>query len=214
MTNSINFEAFMRTPAGRKLQAESEKYIADLKAERDKKKEDLKAKEFIYGELTTGASHLRNTQLYRVIEGVPSVVETNSWGQINNITPLKGYEDVTPALANDIKNADPLTYRRLRANDLKDITKSDEYYQTEIYSENCPVEIFDTYIKRPSNNPESPRYSQDWLEHYDSPRDFENGESKQLKQLTELYSTENLRGIAQDIRDIQTEIENIEKEIY
>ncbi|PFW56428.1 hypothetical protein COL13_14755 [Bacillus cereus] len=214
MTNSINFEAFMRTPAGRKLQAESEKYIADLKAERDKKKEDLKAKEFIYGELTTGASHLRNTQLYRVIEGIPSVVETNEWGQVANITPLKGYEDVTPALAEDIKNADPLTYRRLRANDLKDITKSDEYYQTEIYSENRPVELFDAYIQRPSNNPESPRYSKDCLEHYDSPRDLENGESKQLKQLTELYSTENLRGIAQDIRNLQTEIENIEKEIY
>lgn len=214
MTNSINLEAFLNSPVGRKLQNEAEKHIANLKEERDQKKEQLKSKEFVYGELTTGASHLRNTQLYRVIEGVPTVVETNSWGQINNITPLKGYEDITPALADDIKKADPLTYRRLRANDLKDITKSDEYYQTEIYSENCPVELFDAYIQRPSNDPESPRYSKDWLDHYDSPKDFEKGESKQLKQLTELYSTENLRGIAQDIRNLQKEIESIEKEIY
>lgn len=214
MKNSINLEAFLNSPVGRKLQNEAEKHISKLKTERDKKKEDLKAKEFIYGELTTGASHLRNTQLYRLIEGVPSVVETNSWGQVDKITPLKGYKDVSPALAEDIKKSDPLTYRRLRANDLKDITKSDEYYQAEIYSENRPVELFDAYIQRPSNNPESPRYSKDWLDHYDSPKDFENGESKQLKQLTELYSTDNLRGIAQDIRNLQTEIENIEKEIY
>ncbi|HDR7941219.1 TPA: hypothetical protein QCY47_000579 [Bacillus wiedmannii] len=214
MTNSINLEAFFNSPVGRRLQNEAEQYITNLKEERDKKKEDLKAKEFIYGELTTGAAHLRNTQLYRVIEGVPSVVETNSWGQINNITPLKGYEDITPALADDIKKADPLTYRRLRANDLKDIIKSDEYYQTEIYSEECPVEIFDAYIQRASNDPESPRYSKDWLDHYDSPKDFENGESKQLKQLGKLYSTENLREKAQEIRDLQTEIEAIEKEIY
>ncbi|MCU4884041.1 hypothetical protein [Bacillus albus] len=214
MTNSINFEAFMRTPAGRKLQAESEKYIADLKAEHAEKKEQLKSKEFVYGELTTGASHLRNVQLYREIEGIPSVVDTNSWGQVDKITPLKNYGDISPTLAEDIKKANPLVYRRLRSNDLKDIPKSDDFYETEIYSENCPVEIFDAYIQRPSNDPESPRYSKDWLDHYNSPKDFENGESKQLKQLTELYSTENLRGIAQDIRNLQTEIENIEKEIH
>lgn len=214
MTNSINLEAFLNSPVGRKLQNEAEKHIAKLKEERDKKKETLKAKEFIYGELTTGASHLRNVQLYREIEGIPSVVETNSWGQVDKITPLKNYGDVPPALAEDIKKTNPLVYRRLRSNDLKDIPKSDEYYETEIYSEKCPVELFDAYIQRPSNDPESPRYSKDWLDYYDSPKDFENGESKQLKQLTELYSTDNLRGIAQDIRNLQTEIENIEKEIY
>ncbi|OXC00147.1 MULTISPECIES: hypothetical protein [Bacillus] len=214
MKNSINLEAFLNSPVGRKLQNEAEKHISKLKEERDKKKETLKAKEFIYGELTTGASHLRNVQLYREIEGIPSVVETNSWGQVDKITPLKNYGDVPPTLAEDIKKANPLVYRRLRSNDLKDIPKSDAFYETEIYSENCPVEIFDAYIQRPSNDPGSPRYSRDWLDHYNSPKDFENGESKQLKQLTELYSTENLRVIAQDIRALQTEIENIEKEIY
>ncbi|HFK1754362.1 TPA: hypothetical protein ACGXP3_004846 [Bacillus cereus] len=214
MTNSINLEAFLNSPVGRKLQNEAEKHIAKIKEERDQKKEQLKSKEFVYGELTTGASHLRNVQLYREIEGIPSVVETNSWGQVDKITPLKNYGDISPTLAEDIKKANPLVYRRLRANDLKDIPKSDAFYETEIYLEKCPVEIFDAYIQRPSNDPESPRYSRDWLDHYDSPKDFENGESKQLKQLTELYSTENLRGIAQDIRDLQTEIESIEKEIY
>ncbi|PGZ58536.1 hypothetical protein COE58_22805 [Bacillus cereus] len=214
MTNSINFEAFMRTPAGRKLQAESEKYIADLKAERDKKQETLEKKDLVYQELLFGANQLRSTQLYRVIEGVPSILETDDSSRITKISPLKGFGEVDSALAQQIKEADPLTYRRLRANDLKDIPKSDEYYESEIYSENCPVEVFDAYIVRPSRDPQSPRYAEDWMGHYENLMDYEKGDSIHLKQTVNLYSTENLRGMAQEIRDIQKEIESIEKEIY
>ncbi|HDR7285539.1 hypothetical protein SIL04_10060 [Bacillus cereus group sp. BfR-BA-00331] len=214
MTKSINFEAFMRTPAGRKLQAESEKYIADLKAERDKKKETLEKKDLVYRELLFGANQLRSTQLYRTIEGVPSIVETDDSSRITKISPLKGFGEIDSALAQQIKEKDPLTYRRLRANDLKDIPKTDAYYESEIYSENCPVEVFDAYIVRPSKDPQSPRYAEDWMGYYENLSDYEKGDSIHLKQTVNLYSEENVRGMAQEIRDIQKEIESIEKEIY
>ncbi|MCC2471954.1 terminase small subunit [Bacillus pacificus] len=154
------------------------------------------------------------TELLSELSAIARGNETDDSSRITKISPLKGYGEVDSALAQQIKEKDPLTYRRLRANDLKDIPKTDAYYESEIYSENCPVEVFDAYIVRPSKDPQSPRYAEDWMGHYENLTDYEKGDSIHLKQTVNLYSTENLRGMAQEIRDIQKEIETIEKEIY
>lgn len=213
MTN-IDMNSLLQSPLGRKLIKDAENYLSDLKAAKNQKKEELSRLQNRYANYTMGRPEHRMTQIFEIVEGVPTVVETNQEGRVSQITPLSEFGEVDPLLADQIKSKDEVIYRRLRNNDLQSVSRSDEYYKAEVYGEGQPFEIFEAYVKRPSNDPDSPRYSKDWWANYEGMEDYDAGNSKYLKVLSEDYSLENVREIASKIRKVEGEIEAIDAQIY
>ncbi|MEH7459166.1 hypothetical protein V7183_18695 [Bacillus sp. JJ1127] len=217
MTN-IGMESLLRSPLGRKLINDAEKYMNDLKETKAEKVTKLQGLEKLYGELAVGVPEHKNREFYRKVDGVPCIISTNAGGRVHRITPLANYiEDVGQPksfLAHEIKSSDEITYKRMRANDLPSVSRSDEYYQTEIFGEGQPMEIFDAYITRPSNDPESPRFDADWWKYYEGAESYDAGITQHIKQLNGIYSDENIINVASRIQELKEEIQEIDTQIY
>ncbi|PET17562.1 hypothetical protein CN513_14200 [Bacillus cereus] len=205
MNNQAQMNAFLNSPIGRRMMAiatkEQEAYTKKLN-EMKGNVADLKE---MYRHLVHGSD--QNAQNLVMLDGHPVIVETDGASRVKTIKDLTPEVfaglDLTSKQA--LKQAMPVLYGRLEANDMPQVSKSDRYYQLKETSAGQRIELFRELAEHHDVN------DRDAYKNYSSPEQRSKGITKKAEELQAMFSADNIRAMNGEIMSLENQIKRSEE---
>ncbi|WP_116344991.1 hypothetical protein [Bacillus sp. HMA207] len=205
MNTTQQIQSFLNSSVGRRMMAMATKEQEAYTKKLNEMKADLGSLKDMYRDLVHGSD--QNAQNLIMLDGHPVIVETDGASRVKNVKDLtpEVYSELTLTDKQALRQAMPVLYGRLEANDMPQVSKSDRYYHLKETSAGQRIELFRELAEHVDTN--EPYGSQK----YSSPEQRKKGITKKAEDLQKMFSVENIQAMNCEILSLENQIKRSEE---